>query len=157
MKPLFLRGYTVLAGLFISVISVAQDGVITGTPPYDPNAKIIPDKVFEIGIPLMVLYLIANTIVSIFRIKAENKLKEKALDKGISEATLIALFQDDKKMARFLYLKWFLVLAALGVSLIYIHILAQFVKLSSGYLALGLITLFISIAFLIYYRIIRKQ
>jgi hypothetical protein len=98
MKPLFRRTNIIITSLCISVVSVAQD--ITGTPPYHPEDKIIPDKAFEFGVPLLVLYLIANTIMSIFRIKAENRLKEKALDKGISEATLIALFQDDKKMAR---------------------------------------------------------
>ena len=155
MKAVFRRSYIIITSLFISVVSVAQG--ITGTPPYDPNDKIIPDKVFEMGVPLLVLYLIANTIMSIFRIKAENRLKEKALDKGISEATLIALFQDDKKMARLIYLKWFLVLAALGIAFIFIHILADYIKLPSGYLAVGLITLLIAIAFFIYYRIIQKQ
>src|SRR5215211_3708795 len=110
MKTFISRGSIVINCLLISIVSVGQDTTQTRqlNDIYDPNAnKIIPDKVFEFGVPLLILYLIANTIMSIFRIKAENKLKEKALDKGISETTLIALFQDDKKMARLLYLKWF--------------------------------------------------
>jgi len=119
--------------------------------------KIIPDKVFEFGIPLLLIFLVLNTIISIFKIKAEVTLKEKALDKGVSEATLIELFRGDRNMAKHIYLKWFLVLAAIGLALIYVHILHQFVRMSSGYLALGFISLFVSIAFLIYYRIIRKH
>lgn len=124
----------------------------------DPDRnKIIPDKVFEMGIPMVLIVLIFNAIISIFKIRSETRLKEKAMEKGISESTLIELFRDDKVMMRNNYLKWFLVLAALGISMIYIHLLDQYVRMKSGYLALGLIALFVSIAFLIYYLIIRKK
>jgi hypothetical protein len=130
----------------------AQDPVL------DPDRnKIIPDKVFELGIPLLLIILIINGVIAIFKIKTEARLKEKALDKGISEPTLIELFRDDKVMMRNNYLKWFLVLAALGIALIYVYMLDQYVRMSSGYLALGIIALFISIALFIYYRITRKQ
>jgi hypothetical protein len=125
---------------------------------YDPHLnKIIPDKVFEFGVPLLILFLIANTILGVFRIREESRLKEKALEKGISEPTLIELFRDDKKMVRYVYLKWTLVLAALGAALLYVHFLHEFLNMSSGYLALGFIALFLSGAFFIYYRIIRKD
>ncbi len=85
---------------FSSALCYAQDTLHTyhfdGTnvqavhdPHYD---KVIPDKVFEIGIPLLIIYLITNAIINIMRIRAENRLKEKAFDKGISEETLITLF-----------------------------------------------------------------
>ena len=125
---------------------------------YDPEKhKIIPDKVFEIGLPMLFLFLIANTLVSIFKIKAENRLKEKALDKGISEPTLVSLFAEDKKLNNLTYLKWFLILAALGISLLIIHSFAAFLQAKSGYLALGIITLLQAIAFLIYYRILKNR
>lgn len=124
----------------------------------DPyNTKIIPDKVFEMGIPLLLLFLIINSVISVFKIKAETRLKEKALDKGISESTLIELFRDDKVMMRNNYLKWFLVLAFLGIALIYIHMLNEYVRMAGSYLSLGLIALFVSIGLFIYYRITRKQ
>jgi len=146
-----------ITALLVSALVIGQEKVVRELD-YDPDKlKIIPDKVFEIGLPLLFLYLVANTILTIFRIKAENRLKEKAFDKGLSEQTLLTLFAQDKKMERLLYLKWFLVLAALGISLIYIHLLAEFVHIRSGYLALGMITLMVSLAFLIYYRILRKQ
>lgn len=144
----------IICTVIVIMSSLSVQAQITDDP--DRN-KIIPDKVFEIGAPLILLFLIVNSIISIFRIKSEARLKEKALDKGISEATLIELFREDKVMMRNNYLKWFLVLAALGISMIYIHMLDQYVRMKSGYLALGIITLFVSIAFLIYYRIIRKQ
>lgn len=124
---------------------------------YPDEGKMIPDKVFEIGAPLLLLWFIINTIVNIFKIKSEARLKEKALDKGISEATLIELFREDKKIIRSNYLKWFLVLCALGIALIYIHLLGQYKIMASGYLSLGLISFFVSIALFIYYRLSRKH
>lgn len=124
---------------------------------YPDENKMIPDKVFEIGAPLLLLFLVVNTIVTIFKIKTEARLKEKAMDKGISEATMIELFREDKKIVRSSYLKWFLVLCALGIALIYIHLLSQYKIMASGYLSLGVISLFISIALLIYYRLTRKH
>ena len=155
--------------LLLSVFMQAQDSLRTVTydpsgnktiiyKDYDPHAnKIIPDKVFEFGVPLLLIFLVLNTIVAIFKMKSEAALKEKAMDKGISESTLIELFREDRQMLKNIYLKWFLVMAALGIALIYIHMLHQYAKISSGYFALGLISLMISIAFLIYYRIIRRQ
>ena len=119
--------------------------------------KPIPDKVFEFGIPVLLILLVFNSMTAIFRIRSESRLKEKAIDKGISEPTLVTLFSEDRSMLKYSYLKWFLVLAAIGISLMYIHFLAQFGKMSSGYLSLGVISLLVSVAFLIYYRIIRKK
>ena len=145
-----------LAGFLIASFVQAQDSLRTII--LDPGRpKAIPDKVFEFGIPLLLVFLVLNTITTIFKIKAEVTLKEKALDKGISETTLLELFREDKQMLKNIYLKWFLVLAAVGISLMYVHFLDQFVQISSGYLSLGIISLLVSIAFLIYYRIIRKQ
>lgn len=119
--------------------------------------KIIPDKVFEVGTVFLMVFLVANTIVTLFKVYTERRLKEKALDKGISEGTMRELFRQDKNMVKNNSLKWFLVLASLGLSFIYIHLLDQYIKMSSGFLAMGITSLLVSVAFFIYYRIIRKQ
>lgn len=123
-------------------------------PHYD---KLVPDKIFEIGLPLLVLFLISNAVVNIFKIRAENKLKEKAMDKELSEATLISLFSYDKTMARYSYLKWFLILAALGVSFTIIQLYGKTNSVRSGYMFIGILALCMSLAFLIYFLIIRKK
>ena len=137
----------------------SQDTLRRMLPPgYDPHYdKIIPDKVFEIGLPLLVLFLISNAVVNIFKIRAENRLKEKALEKQLSESTLLSLFTHDKSLARYAYLKWFLILAALGIAFISLQLLATTNSLTSGYFAVGIISLYMSIAFLIYYFIIRRK
>ena len=144
--------------LFAITTSFAQDVVRTLPNGYDPHReKLIPDKVFEIGLPLLVIFLIANSIVNIFKVRAENRLKEKALDRQLSEETLVALFSQDKSLAKYGYLKWFLILAALGLSLVYLHLLAQYAGIRSAYLGLGVMALFLSVAFFIYYRVIRNK
>jgi hypothetical protein len=151
---IIVTGIVIMNGLSAK----AQDTVRIRELYNDPSRhQIIPDKAFELGVPLLLIILIINAVISVFKIRTEARLKEKALDKGISEPTLIELFRDDKTMMRNIILKWFLVLAFLGVALIYIHMLDQYVHMSSGYLALGSISLFVSIALLIYYRITRKQ
>jgi hypothetical protein len=119
--------------------------------------KIIPDKFFEIGVPFLFLFLLANVLVSFLKTKTENRLKEKAIDKGISEATLLALFTEDQRLNKMVYFKWFLVLTALALSLFTIHSFATLLRANSGYLALAIISLFQGIALLIYYRILRSR
>jgi hypothetical protein len=141
-----------------SMSSWAQEVNRTISNGYDPHQhKIIPDKVFEIGLPLLFLFLIANTIVSVFKNKAENRLRERAIDKGISESSLVALFRQDKNLDALVYIKWFLVLSALGISLLIIHFFARYFQSQSGFLALGIISLLQALAFLVYYNLLKKR
>lgn len=158
MKKILFTVPLLIFGLLNSVC-LGQDTVNRVSPPgYDPHYdKIIPDKVFEIGLPLLVLYLLANAILNIFKTRAENRLKEKALDKQISETALVALFNQDRILSRYSYLKWFLVLAALGISFVTIQLLANSSSLISGYMAVGIICMDLSVAFLIYFYIIRNK
>lgn len=142
---------------FLSVFFVQAQDTLRRVIMEPGRPKPIPDKVFEFGIPLLLVFIVVNAITSIFKIKAEVALRQKALDKGISETTLLELFREDKQMLKNVYLKWFLILAAVGISLMYVHFLDQFTQISSGYLSMGVIALLVSVAFLIYYRIIRNQ
>ena len=157
-----MRSKTAIITLIIlltnGLAALAQDSNRIIIDPWDPNKhKIIPDKVFEIGLPLLVLFLIVNALVAVFKIKAESRLREKAIDKGISEPTLVALFGEDKKLGTLVYMKWFLVLAALGVSLLIIHSFSAYFQSQSGYLALGIISILQAIAFLVYYRVLKNR
>ena len=144
--------------MIAGLVSVAQDVNRTIIDTYDPHKnKIIPDKVFEIGLPLLAIVFLVNSLVTILKNRTESRLKEKALDKNLSEATLIALFQQDASGKKENYLKWFLLLFFLSLSFISVHFLAQIPSFRSGYLSVGVITLFLSIAFFIYYRIMRRN
>lgn len=166
MRYIILNCIALFFTVLTSIPVIAQDTVVNRNIPelsrefYEEQLrreKIIPDKIFEVGMVFLLVFIVTNAIITVFKVNADRRIKEKALDKGISEATLIELFRQDKNVAKNNYLKWFLILAALGVSLIYIHILDQYKLMSSAAISLGLISLCMSIAFFIYYRIIRNQ
>ncbi len=150
--------FTTMTLLPASLICFAQDKVETHTLNYDPEKlKILPDKVFEVGLPMLFLFILLNTIVSILKNRAENKLKLKMVEKEVSEETLIKVFKESNVIARIQPLKWFLFTSAMAISLIIIHFSREYLIYKSGYLALGIFLLFLSIAFLIYYRILQNK
>jgi hypothetical protein len=154
MKLFFSRLVLFIISTGVACSAAAQERTIN----YDPERnKIIPDKVFEIGLPLLVIILLANSLVTIFKIRAENRLKEKALDKNLSEATLVALFADNNIIERRLYLKWFIILLFLAFAFLGIYLMDRAFHVRSGFLATGLLCLFLSIGFLVYYRLISKN
>ncbi|HEX9827875.1 MAG TPA: hypothetical protein VGA80_14845 [Flavobacteriaceae bacterium] len=146
-------------GLFlVNALCFAQDKVETHTVNYDPDRlKIIPDKVFEFGIPLFFIFLLLNTIVSILKNRAEHQLKLKMLEKGISDETLLKIFKESNTIAKLQPLKWFLFSLALAVSLLVIHFSRNYLINQSGYLAVGLLLFFLSISFFIYYNILKNK
>ena len=144
--------------LLANCICFAQDKVETHTLNYDPEKlKIIPDKVFEFGIPLLFIFLLLNTVVSILKNRAENQLKLKMLEKEVSEETLIKIFKESNAIAKLQPLKWFLFSFAMAISLLIIHFGREFLVNQSGYLAVGIFLLFLSTAFYIYYRILQNK
>ena len=149
MKRIFITG-----GLLIdTVFLMAQDTVRHTGADYDPDQnKVIPDKVLEIGIPLVILFAMLNVIVSVLKNKAENNLKLKMIEKGVSEESLVKMFQESNAITRLQPLKWFLFAMATGLSLVVIHFSKSLLVNQSGYLAIGIILLFNAIAFLIYHK-----
>ena len=145
-------------GVFISVFSAAQDTIEYHTLNYDPDKlKIIPDKVFEFGIPLLFIFLVLNTIITILKNKAEHQLKLKLIETGVSEDALVKIFKESNAIAKLQPLKWFLFSFAIGISLLVIHLCKGYLTNQSGYLATGIILTSISIAFFIYYQLLNKQ
>ena len=150
---------TIATGVLLtSIICFGQDKVETHTLNYDPESlKIIPDKVFEFGIPLLFIFLLLSTIVSILKNKAENQLKLKMLEKNISEEALIKIFKESNTIVKLQPLKWFLFTLAMAVSLLIIHFSRAFLINQSGYLAVGIFMFFLSVAFFIYSRILQNK
>lgn len=120
-------------------------------------SKIFPDKLTEMLVPLVFLFLVLNLLVTVLKNRAELRLKERMVEKGISEEALAEIFGDAKAMRRMQPLKWFLFTLANGLVLVLIHFLQAWLAGQSGYLAAGLILLFNATAFFIYYRLISRK
>jgi hypothetical protein len=142
----------ILASLasLIAVIANAQQQL--GQQQYDPHLnKAIPDKLFEIGIPVSLILILIFSVVQILKNNGENRLKHRMIEKGISEETMKALFAVNQKEPMLNALKWFLILTAVGTCLI----ATQF--LGFNFLSFGLLFLYLAFAFLIYYFILRHH
>jgi hypothetical protein len=107
-----------LVGLLpLTAFCFAQDTTRT-TLNYDPERlKIIPDKVFEFGVPLFFIFLLLNTIVTILKNRAEHQLKLKIIEKDVPEETLIKIFKESNAIAKLQPLKWFLFTFAIAIAL----------------------------------------
>ncbi len=144
--------------LMVTAICNAQDTVVHNTLTYDPDKlKLIPDKVFEFGIPMLFLILLLNTIVTVLKNRADQQLKLKMVEKGIADETLIRVFKESNAVLKLQPLKYFLICLSLGISFIIIHFCKEVLVNQSGYFALGIILVFTSIAFFIYYRILQNK
>lgn len=144
--------------LMVAAICNAQDTVVHNTLTYDPDKlKLIPDKVFEFGIPMLFFILLLNTIVTVLKNRADQQLKLKMVEKGIADETLIQIFKESNAVLKLQPLKYFLICSSLGISFIIIHFCKDFLVNQSGYFALGIILILTSIAFFIYYNILQKK
>jgi len=153
------RKILITIGVLLSnLICFAQNKVETHTLNYDRESlKIIPDKFFEIGIPLLIIFILLNTLIAVLKNRAEHQLKLKMIDKGVSEDALIKIFKESNLMAKLQPLKWFLFIFGTALALLCIHFTRDFLVNQSGYLAVGIFLLFISAAFFIYYNILSKK
>jgi hypothetical protein len=144
--------------LLSNLICFAQDKVGTHTLNYDPESlKIIPDKYLEIGIPLLAIFFLLNAVIVVLKNRAEQRLKLKMIEKGVSEDALIKIFKESNAIAKLQPLKWFLLIFSIALAFLCIHFTRDFLINQSGYLAVGIFLLFISAAFIIYYNILSKK
>ena len=150
--------FITICGVAANIVCIAQDKIENNALNYDPHKlKIIPDKVFEFGIPLFFIFLLLNAITTILKNRAENQLKLKMLEKGASEETLIKIFKESNVIVKLQPLKWFLFTFATSVALLIIHFIRNYLVNQSGYFAVGIFFLLISAAFLIYYNILSRK
>jgi len=144
--------------LLVAFFCNAQDTIVNTTLVYDPHQnKLIPDKVFEFGIPMILLVIILNTIVTVIKNRADQQLKLKMIEKPVSEETLVQVFKESNAISKLQPLKYFLFSAAVGVSFIIIHMCKDYLRNQSGYLAIGIVLVLTSIASYIYYRILQNK
>jgi len=154
-----LKKITLTTGTLVTnIICFAQDKTENNILTYDPEKlKIIPDKVFEFGIPLLFIFLLLNMVVAMLKNRAENQLKIKLVEKGVSDETLVKIFKETNAISKLQPLKWFLFSLATAAGLLTIHFSCNYLINQSGYLAVGIILLFLSIAFFIYYNILARK
>lgn len=122
-----------------------------------PGTALLPDKFFEFGVPLVIVFLVLDAIISLLKLRDEVKLKKTAIEKGISEEGLARLFAASDRIARLQPLKWFLLALSVGLALILVYFLRSFLGVGSGYLVAGIVLVFAAAGFYSYYRILEAR
>jgi len=144
--------------VLFSIICIAQDSLQhSGTNDIPEEQKIVPDKLLEIGLPLLFLFLFLNIVVSVIKQRAENQLKHRMIERGVSEETLVRIFDDSNHLKRMQPLKWCLFSFASALGLLTIHFSRNYLLNQSGFAVIGIFLLFLSTAFFIYYKLISKN
>jgi len=122
-----------------------------------PEQAVLPDKFFELGVPLLVVFLVLDAIVSLLKHRGEVQLKKTAVEKGISEDVLAKLFAASDRLARLQPLKWTFLALSVGLSLVLIGLIRPFMGAGSGYLAVGIVLVFAAGGFFAYYRVLESR
>ncbi len=77
----------------------------------------IPDKVFEMGVPLVFIIMFFYTITAVLRIITENKTRQRLIDKGVSDEALKQMLVNGSTRMKTETRKWALVILFTGIGL----------------------------------------
>lgn len=121
----------------------------------DPHQqKIIGDKWIEIGLPVLVIYLLVQSLLTVLKNNSDNRLKQMMIERGVSEETIREMMRTPAFDPPLQALKWALLLAGVGMGFLVIHYV--FYPPTFASLA-GILALYVSASFTVYYLIIRKR
>ncbi|MEX2230822.1 MAG: DUF6249 domain-containing protein [Cyclobacteriaceae bacterium] len=108
----------------------------------------------DVLMPLVVLGTIGGTMVLFTRTIADYILKKKMIEKGYVNEDTQAIFKKNTDENKYSTLKWGLIILFAGLSLI----LMEYIHYDSrSPLPYGLFAVFVSLGFLIYYFIVKKE
>jgi len=109
-------------------------------------------QLFEIPATLLGAYIFVYFIISIVRLILDNRLKFKMIEKGVSDKVVEQILQPTRTDASGQALKWFLVLAGLGIGLGIVSATRPF-----GIHSIGIIAFFLALSFLGYFLYMKRS
>lgn len=112
------------------------------------------DGLRSVLMPLVILGTIGSTMVLFTRTLTDYILKKKMIDKGFVNEDTQAIFKRNTDENKYSTLKWGLIILFAGLSLV----VMEFIQYDShSPLPYGLFAVFVSLGFLIYYFIVKKE
>lgn len=112
------------------------------------------DGLKDVLMPLVVLGTIGTTLVLFTRTISDYILKKKMIEKGYVNEDTQAVFKRNTDENKYASLKWGLIILFAGLSLV----IMEFIQYDSrSPFPYGLFAVFVSLGFLIYYFIVRKE
>jgi hypothetical protein len=117
-----------------------------------PNTTINQREIFEITASLILASVAMFTILNIIKRYMDFRLKNKIIDKGVSETVVASILQVNPNETRNSNIKWFLILLGIGTALIIIYY-----TLPLGIQSLAIMAFSIAASFLAYYFFLRQS
>lgn len=119
--------------------------------PEGVGAKYIIEKYAAMFSIFFMVFMVASFIVIFSRLIIEAWLKNKMIERGLSEPILTQFMQSNKKNARLEALKWALIFAGLGTGLLLVSVFHPLRVYSLPVLSLSL-----ALSFYVYYRLLKN-
>lgn len=108
----------------------------------------------DVLLPLTILGTIGGTMILFARTISDYILKKKMIEKGYVNEDTQAIFKKNTEENRFASLKWGLIILSAGLSLVLMEYIDYDTKSTLPY---GLFAVFVSLGFLIYYFMVKKE
>lgn len=112
----------------------------------------INGDVFNIGATIFVIILVMIFVLSILKRMLDYRLKNKIADKGVSEIIASSILQSDSKEDGAINIKWFSILAGIGVGLTIVNY-----TLPLGIHSLAIMSFSIALSFLGYHYYLKRS
>lgn len=110
------------------------------------------EDVFNALASMVALVIILLFIISMVRQLLDNRIKNKIIDKGISDSQISAILQSNSGDGNYVNLKWAMLLAGLGIGLTIIYY-----TLPLGIHSLAILCFSIAISFFAYHYLLQKK
>ena len=136
----------------ILIASAFLTPVIVNAEVYQlPDGKTISGNLVNIPAMILVLYLVSVFILTMIKSFQDFRLKSKMVEKGVTDKVAEQYLHTDHKDTKSQAIKWFLVLAGIGLGLSIIDL-----TLPLGIHSVAIMAFSISLSFLGYYFFIRR-
>lgn len=108
----------------------------------------------EVLMPVVILGSIGGTIILFARTLTDYILKKKMIEKGFVNEDTQAIFKRNTEENKYASLKWGLIIFSAGLSLIVMEFITYDSRSTLPY---GLFAVFVSLGFLVYYFMVKKE
>lgn len=116
------------------------------------NVLEINEEVAQVSAAIFVLGMFMYFIISVLKRILEHRLKNKIIDKGISESIAASILESNSGESKNANIKWFAILAGIGIGLTAVNYSQPL-----GFHSLAIMAFSISLSFLGYYFFVKKN
>ena len=137
---------TISSALMIAITASAQGNF------YVLNDRDFDRDVIQIGGTLTGIFLISSFILSFIRVVLDSRVKRRMIEKGVSENIVEQFLQPTKTDGKSTAIKWFFVLASIGLGLTIINL-----TLPVGIHSIAIMAFSIALSFLGYFYYMKRS